>query len=180
MRPVGPDASHTDCILVVGVSRPKLAVVFLTIMLISLFLTFHVLYDSAVYNIQAAQAITERHRLRLLSSANGGSGVVGVGSVTSNMNSNHLPEFIKPAAAALAAIPSSNQISHPMVFPSNRVHFPKTSRRLPQVSEYKRMSKKMDVYFLLPFLVNIFVILNYLKVILIYFILLHFILYYLN
>ncbi|KAI9582549.1 hypothetical protein GQX74_009936 [Glossina fuscipes] len=79
MRPVGPDTSHTDCILVVGVSRPKLAVVFLTVMLISLFLTFHVLYDSAVYNIQAAQAI-----------------------------------------------------SHPMVFPSNRVHFPKTSRRLPQ------------------------------------------------
>ncbi|XP_028894288.2 uncharacterized protein LOC105209397 [Zeugodacus cucurbitae] len=135
MRPVGPDASHTDCILVVGVSRPKLAVVFLTVMLISLFLTFHVLYDSAVYNIQAAQVLTERHRLRLLSSAAGsGGGSAGA----NNINSNHLPEFIKPAAAAvaaaaaLAAVPSSNQISHPMVFPSNRVHFPKTSRRLPQ------------------------------------------------
>ncbi|XP_014102825.3 uncharacterized protein Hs3st-A [Bactrocera oleae] len=133
MRPVGPDASHTDCILVVGVSRPKLAVVFLTVMLISLFLTFHVLYDSAVYNIQAAQVLTERHRLRLLSSA-GGSGSAGA----NNINNNHLPEFIKPAAAAvaaaaaLAAVPSSNQINHPMVFPSNRVHFPKTSRRLPQ------------------------------------------------
>ncbi|XP_054740894.1 uncharacterized protein LOC129246253 [Anastrepha obliqua] len=134
MRPVGPDASHTDCILVVGVSRPKLAVVFLTVMLVSLFLTFHVLYDSAVYNIQAAQAITEHHRLRLLSSAGGGGGGGGSGI----NNNNHLPEFIKPAAAAvaaaaaLAAVPSSNQISHPMVFPSNRVHFPKTSRRLPQ------------------------------------------------
>ncbi|XP_018803958.1 PREDICTED: uncharacterized protein LOC108978254 [Bactrocera latifrons] len=135
MRPVGPDASHTDCILVVGVSRPKLAVVFLTVMLISLFLTFHVLYDSAVYNIQAAQVLTERHRLRLLSSA-GSSG--GGSASANNINNNHLPEFIKPAAAAvaaaaaLAAVPSSNQISHPMVFPSNRVHFPKTSRRLPQ------------------------------------------------
>lgn len=140
MRPVGPDASHTDCILVVGVSRPKLAVAFLTVMLISLFLTFHVLYDSAVYNIQAAQVLTERHRLRLLSSAAGSGSGGGAGA--NNMNNNHLPEFIKPAAAAvaaaaaLAAVPSSNQISHPMVFPSNRVHFPKTSRRLPQVYAY--------------------------------------------
>lgn len=58
MRPVGPfdvtsSASiHNDCVLIVGVSRPKLAVVFLTIMLFSLFFTFHVLYDSAVYSIQ--------------------------------------------------------------------------------------------------------------------------------
>lgn len=52
MRPVGPESLHSDCVLVVGVSRPKLAAVFLTVMLISLFLTFHVLYDSAVYSIQ--------------------------------------------------------------------------------------------------------------------------------
>lgn len=59
MRPVGPfDSSspsfvqHNDCVLVVGVSRPKLAAAFLTIMIISLFLTFHVLYDSAIYSIQ--------------------------------------------------------------------------------------------------------------------------------
>lgn len=58
MRPVGPFdsspsfAQHNDCVLVVGVSRPKLAAVFLTIMIISLFLTFHVLYDSAIYSIQ--------------------------------------------------------------------------------------------------------------------------------
>lgn len=47
-----PSAQHSECVLVVGVSRPKLAVVFLTVMLVSLFLTFHVLYDSAVYSIQ--------------------------------------------------------------------------------------------------------------------------------
>ncbi|KAM8714175.1 hypothetical protein ACLKA7_014333 [Drosophila subpalustris] len=120
MRPVGADASHTDCILVVGVSRPKLAVVFLTVMLISLFLTFHVLYDSAVYNIQAAQAVHERHRLSLAASAS-----AAAASAPYSSSSNRLPVFVKPVA-------SSNQLSHPMVFPSSRVHFPKTSRRLPQ------------------------------------------------
>lgn len=125
MRPVGVDASHTDCILVVGVSRPKLAVVFLTVMLISLFLTFHVLYDSAVYNIQAAQAVHERHRLSLVASAS--AAAAGAASPYASTNGNHLPVFVKPVA-------SSNQLSHPMVFPSSRVHFPKTSRRLPQVS----------------------------------------------
>ncbi|KAH8356323.1 hypothetical protein KR200_010571 [Drosophila serrata] len=149
MRPAGPDASPTDCILVVGVSRPKLAVVFLTVMLISLFLTFHVLYDSAVYNIQAAQAVHERHRLSLAASASasalgssssssssfasssssssGYSGSSGSysSSASAGGSSNHLPVFVKP-------VPSSNQLSHPMVFPSSRVHFPKTSRRLPQ------------------------------------------------
>lgn len=58
MRPIGPiestSAQHNDCVLVVGVSRPKLAAVFLTVMLLSLFLTFHVLYDSAVYSIQVS------------------------------------------------------------------------------------------------------------------------------
>nr|XP_016940875.1 heparan sulfate glucosamine 3-O-sulfotransferase 5 [Drosophila suzukii] len=136
MRPAGPDASPTDCILVVGVSRPKLAVVFLTVMLISLFLTFHVLYDSAVYNIQAAQAVHERHRLSLAASASAsalasssssssGSRPSSSSSSSSGAASNHLPVFVKP-------VPSSNQLSHPMVFPSSRVHFPKTSRRLPQ------------------------------------------------
>ncbi|KAH8401091.1 hypothetical protein KR009_003016 [Drosophila setifemur] len=147
MRPAGPDTSPTDCILVVGVSRPKLAVVFLTVMLISLFLTFHVLYDSAVYNIQAAQAVHERHRLSLTASASAlassssssssASSSAGMGlpypasmgasysSSSSSASSNHLPVFVKP-------VPSSNQLSHPMVFPSSRVHFPKTSRRLPQ------------------------------------------------
>ncbi|XP_017077174.1 uncharacterized protein LOC108111975 [Drosophila eugracilis] len=133
MRPAGPDASPTDCILVVGVSRPKLAVVFLTVMLISLFLTFHVLYDSAVYNIQAAQAVHERHRLSLAASASAqaSSSSSSSGSSFSSpsfsgaASSNHLPVFVKP-------VPSSNQLSHPMVFPSSRVHFPKTSRRLPQ------------------------------------------------
>ncbi|XP_059225567.1 uncharacterized protein LOC106094124 isoform X2 [Stomoxys calcitrans] len=170
MRPVGPDTSHNDCILVVGVSRPKLAVVFLTVMLISLFLTFHVLYDSAVYNIQAAQAVHEHHhRLALINSNSisgfgggspsagalgGGPGGGGGGGGGGNGNRfNHLPEDYThnnkhtgdisslsssslssaSSSTSLSSLSSPNQqISHPMVFPSNRVHFPKTSRRLPQ------------------------------------------------
>ena len=58
MKPVGPadssSSSYSDCILVVGVSRPKLAALFFSVMLISLFLTFHILYDSAVYSIQVS------------------------------------------------------------------------------------------------------------------------------
>ncbi|KAL9917899.1 heparan sulfate 3-O sulfotransferase-A isoform 2-T8 [Glossina fuscipes fuscipes] len=191
MRPVGPDTSHTDCILVVGVSRPKLAVVFLTVMLISLFLTFHVLYDSAVYNIQAAQAVNNRHhhhhhqnhlyhyqtlqqqkqqqqssqqqtqtqmssqqlkynqqRTSLLSIGTGSnnnrgdggsaSGTVyaagslsSAGHVVAFMNSNSINRLSELYDKS-ADISSNQQISHPMVFPSNRVHFPKTSRRLPQ------------------------------------------------
>lgn len=50
MRPT--DSSHSDCIILVGVSRPKIAALFLSVMLISLFLTFHILYDSAIYSIQ--------------------------------------------------------------------------------------------------------------------------------
>ncbi|XP_037035789.1 heparan sulfate glucosamine 3-O-sulfotransferase 1 [Bradysia coprophila] len=96
MRPVGPESLHSECVLVVGVSRPKLAALFLTVMLISLFLTFHVLYDSAVYSIQAASTASE-NRISILTSRLSNSGL----------------------------------LHHPIVFP-NRVHFPKTSRRLPQ------------------------------------------------
>ncbi|XP_040151027.1 heparan sulfate glucosamine 3-O-sulfotransferase 5 [Anopheles arabiensis] len=96
MRPFGPDSSHSDCVLVVGVSRPKLAALFLSVMLLSLFLTFHILYDSAVYSIQAATAISE-NKISILT--------------------NH--------------IPNPPVINQPVVFP-NRIHFPKTSRRLPQ------------------------------------------------
>ncbi|GBP24746.1 hypothetical protein EVAR_79593_1 [Eumeta japonica] len=49
-----------DCVLVVGVSRPKLAAALLSVTLLSLFLTFHVLYDSALYSIQVIAAFYER------------------------------------------------------------------------------------------------------------------------
>ncbi|CAH0406421.1 unnamed protein product [Chilo suppressalis] len=47
-----------DCVLVVGVSRPKLAAALLSVTLLSLFLTFHVLYDSALYSIQVLWMLT--------------------------------------------------------------------------------------------------------------------------
>lgn len=56
MRPMAhtesTPAQHNECIVIVGVSRSKLAFAFFAVMLFSLFLTFHVLYDSAVYSIQ--------------------------------------------------------------------------------------------------------------------------------
>ncbi|XP_029165632.1 heparan sulfate glucosamine 3-O-sulfotransferase 5 [Nylanderia fulva] len=58
MRPAEGDVS--DCILVVGVSRSKMAVAFLSVALLSLFLTFHILYDSAVYSLHAVSAVEGR------------------------------------------------------------------------------------------------------------------------
>lgn len=46
MRPTEADAN--DCVLILGVSRPKLAGALLCVVLLSLFVTFHVLYDSAI------------------------------------------------------------------------------------------------------------------------------------
>ncbi|KAJ4445600.1 hypothetical protein ANN_12282 [Periplaneta americana] len=87
MRPVDADAA-ADCVLVVGLTRPKMAAALLSVMMLSLFLTFHVLYDSAVYSLEAAAA--------------------------GNANMALLTNRVDGA-----------------VF-SNRVHFPRTSRRLPQ------------------------------------------------
>ncbi|EAA11474.4 AGAP006169-PA [Anopheles gambiae str. PEST] len=114
MRPFGPDSSHSDCVLVVGVSRPKLAALFLSVMLLSLFLTFHILYDSAVYSIQAATAISE-NKISILT--------------------NH--------------IPNPPVINQPVVFP-NRIHFPKTSRRLPQVSRLEPSFLCLFIFISLP------------------------------
>lgn len=119
MRPPGPDFHpHSDCVLVVGISRPRVAVLFLTLMLLSLFFTFHVLYDRAVYSIQipAAAQIVEIPESR--------------------------PALPHPASFSLADAGSSISISHPMVktnnvangkgFAGNKMHFHKTGRRLPQ------------------------------------------------
>ncbi|XP_041977562.1 heparan sulfate glucosamine 3-O-sulfotransferase 1 [Aricia agestis] len=57
-----------DCVLVVGVSRPKLAAALLSVTLLSLFLTFHVLYDSAIYSIQAASMASVNEGRKILQS----------------------------------------------------------------------------------------------------------------
>lgn len=70
MRLAEGDAS--DCILVVGVSRSKMAVAFLSVALLSLFLTFHILYDSAVYSLHAVSAV-EGRTVELVSQVRGSS-----------------------------------------------------------------------------------------------------------
>lgn len=65
MRSVEGDPS--DCVLVVGVSRPKMALTILAVMLVSLFLTFHMLYDSALHTFQASNVEQPRPPLLLLS-----------------------------------------------------------------------------------------------------------------
>lgn len=65
MRSVEGDPS--DCVLVVGVSRPKMAVAILAVMLLSLFLTFHMLYDSALHRFQTSNIEHPRPPLLLLS-----------------------------------------------------------------------------------------------------------------
>ena len=97
MRPVDGDTA-ADCILFVGLSRPKMAAALLSIMTLSLFLTFHVLYDSAIYSLESAAVAA-------------GSGNANMAVFTSRMD--------------ISGDPRGD------IF-SNRVHFPRTSRRLPQ------------------------------------------------
>ncbi|XP_050512352.1 heparan sulfate glucosamine 3-O-sulfotransferase 1 [Diabrotica virgifera virgifera] len=61
------EGDSSDCVLVVGVSRPKMALAILTIMLISLFFTFHLIYDSALNSLQTKQVEHSRPPVLLLS-----------------------------------------------------------------------------------------------------------------
>jgi [heparan sulfate]-glucosamine 3-sulfotransferase 5 len=97
MRPVDADTA-AECVLVVGLSRPKMAAALLSLMTLSLLLTFHMLYDSAVYSLQSAALAA-------------GSGSANIAALASRMDSGGEPGGV--------------------AFP-NRVHFPRTSRRLPQ------------------------------------------------
>lgn len=126
MRPLGPDSLHSDCVLVVGISRPKLAAVLLSVMLFSLFLTFHVLYDSAVYSIQASISRSEPCSCQSIC-------IIIVPSCQFAQTVSALPEHRIPTVSHRFALPRSSK-SPPSQRPnSHRIHFPKTSRRLPQV-----------------------------------------------
>lgn len=143
MRPSGPDFHpHSDCVLVVGISRPRIAALFLTLMLGSLFFTFHVLYDRAVYSIQipsAAQIVDVRETRfptpppqspQQLSSSSSyfGSSLAsgGGGGVSSNSISISHP-MVKANSASNG---NGNGVGH--TFTSNKMHFHKMGRRLPQ------------------------------------------------
>ncbi|KAJ8972668.1 hypothetical protein NQ317_006388 [Molorchus minor] len=65
LRSVENDPS--DCILVVGVSRPKMALTIMTVILVSLFLTFHMIYDSALNSLQTKTVEHPRPPILLLS-----------------------------------------------------------------------------------------------------------------
>lgn len=116
VMPAGPES---DCFIIVGVSRPKLAALFLSVMLISLFLTFHILYDSAVYSIQVTACTDTIFRPFALIKC-----LIPGSQAATTINDNKIAIL-------------TNRVPHldnqPIVFP-HRIHFPKTSRKLPQVS----------------------------------------------
>lgn len=75
-----PDAAEgADCVVLVGVSRPKLAAALLSVALLSLFLTFHVLYDSALYTVlentalqaELAAAVSQQQQLEAATGTTG-------------------------------------------------------------------------------------------------------------
>lgn len=106
MRQPNAVPEYSDLVLVVGVvSRPKLAVVFLSLMIISLFLTFHVLYDRAIYSIELHQIPSP-----------------------ADVSGHQHPFKMRPRISSN----SSLVISHPIVRSNNKFHFAKTGRRLPQ------------------------------------------------
>lgn len=46
------EGDPNDCVLVVGVSRPKMALAVLIVLLLSIFLTFHLIYDTALNTLK--------------------------------------------------------------------------------------------------------------------------------
>lgn len=129
VMPAGPES---DCFIIVGVSRPKLAALFLSVMLISLFLTFHILYDSAVYLqvticicfLYAKQSTSVRCRIYSIESKH-------------DVDARSFQAATTISDSKIAVL--TNRVPHldnqPIVFP-HRIHFPKTSRKLPQVSAF--------------------------------------------
>ncbi|CAB0036729.1 unnamed protein product [Trichogramma brassicae] len=127
--------SASDCILVVGVSRPKLAAAFLTVALISLFLTFHILYDSALYSLHAAAAAAAREAVDSSSSSSSLDLVVldnGIDDNSYESNSIDAAPFGTPPAAVTPSLQLQMAAAYNTASPPAKAHFPKTSRQLPQ------------------------------------------------
>lgn len=109
MRPPDVGDASSDCILVVGFSRPKVAAAFLTVALLSLFLTFHILYDSAVYSLRAA------------------ANKVIIAPIDDAPQSS--------SSSVSQSSSSSSSVSSPpppALFVTGKAHFPRTTRQLPQ------------------------------------------------
>ena len=128
MRPVDCDAP-SDCILVVGVSRPKIAAAFLTVALLSLFLTFHILYDSAVYSLRAAAATSSN------GNNNGGEPRTLEQLLLESSNTIERDPSLDTSVPGESPSPSASSFmsaSPGGPVPGAKVHFPKTNRHLPQ------------------------------------------------
>lgn len=93
MRPADV-GDTTDCILVVGVSRPKMAAAFLSVALVSLFLTFHILYDSAIYSLHAASVVEGRAMEELVTRARSTPPLLLSSKVHFSKTNRHLPQAI--------------------------------------------------------------------------------------
>ena len=93
MRPADV-GDATDCILVVGVSRPKIAAAFLSVALVSLFLTFHILYDSAVYSLHAASGVEGHAMEQLITRVRSTPPLVLSNKVHFSKTNRHLPQAI--------------------------------------------------------------------------------------
>ncbi|XP_044584874.1 heparan sulfate glucosamine 3-O-sulfotransferase 5 [Cotesia glomerata] len=111
MRPAEGDTS--DCILVVGVSRPKLAAAFLLVALVSLFLTFHILYDSAVYSLDAAASVFDSSD-----------------ELATNQLDPAPPRRLQPSSSSQQANNLKDLVPPPSLV--SKAHFSRTNRHLPQ------------------------------------------------
>ncbi|KAG8042730.1 hypothetical protein G9C98_005370 [Cotesia typhae] len=111
MRPAEGDTS--DCILVVGVSRPKLAAAFLLVALVSLFLTFHILYDSAVYSLDAAASVFDSSD-----------------ELATNQLEPAPSRRLQPSSSSQQANNLKDLVPPPSLV--SKAHFSRTNRHLPQ------------------------------------------------
>lgn len=92
------EGDPTECLIILGLNRPRIAIFLIFITFISLFFTFNVLYDSTVCSLERTSSYRDNE--------------VGIQFIESN-NLNIMLE--------------RNNVVY-----GNHVHFPRTSRRLPQ------------------------------------------------
>lgn len=90
------EGDPAECLFILGLNRSKLAIFLISVIFISLFLTFNVLYDSAVCSLE------------------------------------NNPGVYRENGVAINFIENNMIIDGKNVVYTNRVHFPRTNRRLPQ------------------------------------------------
>ncbi|XP_063699643.1 heparan sulfate glucosamine 3-O-sulfotransferase 1 isoform X2 [Culicoides brevitarsis] len=122
------DLNHQDFILVIGFSRPKLTAVFISVMLVSLFLTFHILYDSAIISLQTS---TIPEKIFSRNNVNGHSFLKQHNIQNFRKNDSDSESYFSILAHVSPPLIASNSLNNEYNS-NNRIHFSKTNRRLPQ------------------------------------------------